>query len=35
MPGQFFSSRTPSGRVIQDLDGNELFFWDWPERQTA
>ena len=21
--------------VVRDLDGNELFFWDWPEKQTA
>ena len=21
--------------VIKDLDGNELFFWDWPEKQTS
>jgi catechol 2,3-dioxygenase-like lactoylglutathione lyase family enzyme len=21
--------------VIRDLDGNELFFWDWPEKQTS
>ena len=20
--------------VIRDPDGNELFFWDWPEKQT-
>jgi catechol 2,3-dioxygenase-like lactoylglutathione lyase family enzyme len=19
--------------VVRDLDGNELFFWDWPEKQ--
>lgn len=21
--------------VIRDLDQNELFFWDWPEKETA
>ena len=21
--------------VIKDLDGNELFFWDWPEKQKS
>ena len=21
--------------VIKDLDGNELFFWDWPEKRAA
>ena len=21
--------------VIKDLDGNELFFWDWPQKQRA
>lgn len=21
--------------VITDLDGNELFFWDWPEKQAS
>lgn len=21
--------------VIKDLDGNELFFWDWPEKQAS
>jgi hypothetical protein len=20
--------------VIKDLDGNELFFWDWPEKRA-
>ena len=20
--------------VVRDLDGNELFFWDWPEKRT-
>jgi catechol 2,3-dioxygenase-like lactoylglutathione lyase family enzyme len=21
--------------VVQDLDGNELFFWDWPNKATS
>ena len=21
--------------VVKDLDGNEIFFWDWPDKQTA
>lgn len=21
--------------VIKDIDGNELFFWDWPEKQET
>ena len=21
--------------VIRDLDQNELFFWDWPEKQST
>ena len=21
--------------VVKDLDGNELYFWDWPEKQTS
>ena len=21
--------------VIKDLDGNELFFWDWPDKERA